>query len=328
MVIALARPSRLSKRRAALILRHEVGHLGELDHPDMPDDIYWSKGRMPEWARGMPLRPSRADPQMTLAEGRKWKKELRKQIARDEKKKARAHMAGLRAAVSETRGTLGLARGYAKEECQEARVGFRKEALRERDSLAHVAQVVVPIAKDRAKTLLEQARMERDSARQRARSVLRNARVRASRVCEEGKERVLRARGAWEKSRRDVTEERLYRRQLRRAERGAKERHKEQKLRSKRVERGESDDEVRQNIPPELVPLFERVKRGIKASSYRSRTEAFLEYVAENPGEQMRALEEESEAKLERMIAEREGRKPRRRDPHHHHRGCGCPHGS
>ncbi len=45
-----------------------------------------------------------------------------------------------------------------------------------------------------------------------------------------------------------------------------------------RIERqAESDDEVRSNIPPELVALFERVKRGIKASPRMSRTEAFLQ---------------------------------------------------
>ena len=44
-----------------------------------------------------------------------------------------------------------------------------------------------------------------------------------------------------------------------------------------RIERqAESDDEVRSNIPPELVALFERVKRGIKASPRMSRTESFL----------------------------------------------------
>ena len=47
--------------------------------------------------------------------------------------------------------------------------------------------------------------------------------------------------------------------------------------------RRESDDKVRGNIPPELVPVFEKVKRQIKGSARISRTEAFLQYVEESP---------------------------------------------
>jgi hypothetical protein len=46
--------------------------------------------------------------------------------------------------------------------------------------------------------------------------------------------------------------------------------------------RTESDDEVRANLPPELVAVFEKVKRAIKAGPRRSRTEAFLEWVEAN----------------------------------------------
>jgi hypothetical protein len=54
---------------------------------------------------------------------------------------------------------------------------------------------------------------------------------------------------------------------------------------SKAVRRSESDDEVRANLPADLVPLLERVKRSIKAGPRQSRTEAFLEYAEEHPGE-------------------------------------------
>lgn len=47
--------------------------------------------------------------------------------------------------------------------------------------------------------------------------------------------------------------------------------------------RAESDHAVRVNLPRELVPVFDRVKREIHGSPRRSRTEAFLEWAEENP---------------------------------------------
>lgn len=59
MVWALARPSKFS-RKGYLILRHEIAHLAGADHHEMSDDILWSKGPIPAWARGLPLRRERA----------------------------------------------------------------------------------------------------------------------------------------------------------------------------------------------------------------------------------------------------------------------------
>ena len=56
MVLALARPAKFSKRRAALIFRHETAHLHGADHHEMSDDVLWSKGPMPEWADKLPMR--------------------------------------------------------------------------------------------------------------------------------------------------------------------------------------------------------------------------------------------------------------------------------
>jgi hypothetical protein len=38
-------------------------------------------------------------------------------------------------------------------------------------------------------------------------------------------------------------------------------------------------------LPADLVPLLERVKRSIKAGPRQSRTEAFLKYAEEHPGD-------------------------------------------
>lgn len=47
--------------------------------------------------------------------------------------------------------------------------------------------------------------------------------------------------------------------------------------------RAESDHAVRVNLPRELVPVFDAVRREIHASPRRSRTEAFLEWAEEHP---------------------------------------------
>jgi hypothetical protein len=47
----------------------------------------------------------------------------------------------------------------------------------------------------------------------------------------------------------------------------------------------ESDADVRANLPAELVPLFNRVRAGIRGGPRTSRTEAFLKYVEEHPRE-------------------------------------------
>lgn len=60
--------------------------------------------------------------------------------------------------------------------------------------------------------------------------------------------------------------------------------------------RAESDDEVRQNIAPELVPLFNRVRRAIRGTPRESRTEAFLRYAEEHPREAYAGSEEATNA--------------------------------
>jgi hypothetical protein len=99
--------------------------------------------------------------------------------------------------------------------------------------------------------------------------------------------------------------ERRFRAEMRRIE--AQNRERKRELTPKRVARDlqtESDDEVRQNIPPELVPLFERVKRSIKGTGYHSRSEAFLHYAEENPSEVFAGIEDETD----RLIREIEAR--------------------
>lgn len=68
--------------------------------------------------------------------------------------------------------------------------------------------------------------------------------------------------------------------------------------------RSESDDEVRANIPRELVPAFERVKRSIKPSDRRTRTEAFLQWVHDNEEEAHAIAFEQVDREVERLVRE------------------------
>jgi hypothetical protein len=71
-----------------------------------------------------------------------------------------------------------------------------------------------------------------------------------------------------------------------------------------RERREESDDEVRRNLPPELVPVWHKVKTSIKAGPRRTRTEAFLEWVEDNSGEAHGIVYEAIERDVARMLKE------------------------
>lgn len=78
-----------------------------------------------------------------------------------------------------------------------------------------------------------------------------------------------------------------------------------------------SDDEVRANLPPELLGVFDKVRGKIKSDARRSRTEVFLEYVHDHPHviiEHMLEDAEQNARALERQERElaREMKKPGR----------------
>ena len=92
--------------------------------------------------------------------------------------------------------------------------------------------------------------------------------------------------------------ERSYWKDLRRIERGNRAKAQSRTRSTAAERRGESDDEVRGNISPELPPAFERIKRHIKATPLMSRTEAFLHWAEEHPDEVFHAIEEKAEAAI------------------------------
>lgn len=56
IVIAMAPPARFSVRRLARLFEHEVTHTKGLEHEEMSENVLWSLGDVPPWARGTPLR--------------------------------------------------------------------------------------------------------------------------------------------------------------------------------------------------------------------------------------------------------------------------------
>jgi hypothetical protein len=75
---------------------------------------------------------------------------------------------------------------------------------------------------------------------------------------------------------------------------------------TKKEKDAESDCAVRHNLAPELVPVFDAVRKHIKGSPRKSRTEAFLEWATENPGEVYTLQQRDADRDLARLIAEQE----------------------
>jgi hypothetical protein len=78
--------------------------------------------------------------------------------------------------------------------------------------------------------------------------------------------------------------------------------------------RSESDDEVRQSIPSELVGLWERVKRSIKAGPRETRLESFMRYAEEHPDEYLGSIDDKTEAVIRDLERQEEEAYKRRQE--------------
>ncbi len=210
---------------------------------------------------------------MTVAKAldKKW---LAREIQRDQKRKAREKVLELRGHLREARARRKQALHDARERCRAERLAARERA---RSMRLRVLQ-----------ELREAMRAERAAARQACSVRLGDARAIKNDI---------------ERARAEVAAERQYQRDLRRIEAANRQRRKEAPAITRIERRSESDDEVRGNIPPELLALFERVKRGIKAGPRMSRTEAFLHYAEFNPDEVLAAISDKTD-ELVRQLEE------------------------
>ena len=216
---------------------------------------------------------------MTPAQAKAQREALRRDIRREEKRKDRARLVALRAQVRKLRAGRARAIREARAACSRRRAGV--PTLREAAAMLRAAR-----AEARGKCDVELARaakLKTDEARARAE----------------------------EKAEKD------HQRALRRIERANKRRTLEDRprLAKGRVRAQESDDEVLANIPPELVYLFERVKRQIKGADRLTRTEAFLQYAHDHPDEELAALEDRTDALIAELEARERGGRRRASNP-------------
>lgn len=78
--------------------------------------------------------------------------------------------------------------------------------------------------------------------------------------------------------------------------------------------RAESDSEVRANLEPALLPVWEKFKRHIRPTGRATRTEAFLQFLHDNPHVVWEVQEADAARELRRL--EREEREHRRATAH------------
>lgn len=203
-----------------------------------------------------------------------FQKEFRRQLAAEQKKAARAERARLTARIRELEQRRREATKRVRDQCKAARVRLRQRIKDFR-------------ARERERINAEVGAMRKEA---RARCKARLERVKKIATTER------------ERRKRAKAEEVKLQRLLERAERHKAREH----ARSRKAERRqESDDEVRQNIPAELVPIFDRVRRHIRGTPKLSRTEAFMHWAEENPGEVVAMRDAAMEAELNRLLKEK-----------------------
>lgn len=233
---------------------------------------------------------------MSVAEERRFKAANLRELHRQQK-------AAARRTVSELREALRHARAHRRDVVRSLPGKLRAHRLMAREQHAALKA-----------RLIRNMRLELAERRARARATLDAERAQARAASD-----------AVSAARMKLEAERKFQAEMRRIEadnRNAK--RAERAIRSGRHHAlSQSDDTVRGNIPPELVPLWERVKGRIKGSDRKSRTEAFLQYAEEHPGEVFAVIDTRTDA----LIAELEkdhrratvaARRPMPRRAHEH----------
>lgn len=204
---------------------------------------------------------------MTAARGREWRKYLDKELYTAELATHKANLAAIDKGIDDDKKARAKALEEARAECK-----ARHQAVKERadETYAKAVELAKALAKEEreaAKTAdRDRCKLDKDHVRAEAAAKIAGKRAKP----EEAKRFHALVNP---KSRRKETD--------------------------KRTQRAESNDEVRHNIEPALIPLFERVKGGIKGDARKSRTEAFLEYVESHEGEAMQAREQYGEKLLQ-----------------------------
>ena len=193
------------------------------------------------------------------------RKKLQRELVIHLREKDRAALRELRARIHSARVKRRHMVTDAREQCRIARLG-----LKERQQLERVA-------------FRDDQRAERASGRS---------------ACSSGRQRAKESGTALERQAlRELRDAATLQRQVRNADRrNVTERS------TKRERAQEDDDAVRRNLPSELVPVFDSVRKRIKGSPRKSRTEAFLQWAEENPGEIVALQQAEADEYLSQLL--------------------------
>lgn len=211
---------------------------------------------------------------LTRAQAKKQRRQLEKEIAEGHQRAALEKLAVLRGQIAAARQSSKPRRAEAVELCRVGR----------------------SMVKDRVKAI-------RVEGKEAIRKAIEEEKEAARSACDDRKRAVTKdVRSAVARGRAEMKEERAYQREIRQIE--SRTRKQDRSRSTSKERRQESDDAVRQNIPPDLAPLFERVKRSIKGSDRETRTEAFLKYAEEHPGEVGEVIELEAEREIRRLQKE------------------------
>lgn len=204
-------------------------------------------------------------------------KAMERERAKAVREMARRELAAIRAALTEARASRRGSMKHARAICVAGRKHARERARRAKAEML--------------RKLADELERDMNAARSTCDAALGNARTLATKH---------------EQARAKLQAERAFRAEMKRLASHDKQRRKEASSKRQAIHAiQQSDDEVRGNISPELVALWERVKGRIRGSRDMSRTEAFLHYAEEHPDEILSSLDDVTD-RLVRELEERE----------------------
>ncbi len=187
----------------------------------------------------------------------------------------------------------------------------RQEARAKVTQLRERLRVALAAKKSRMRELSQGIRAERAALRERLRE---NYKGFLDQLRQWEKDQRRAARDEWQKKRREARDEAESEIARVRAELAAGRAHEAEARRITREARAraathvsvrrQTDEEVRALSPPQLVPLFERLKRSIQAGPSLSRAEAFLALAAARPEDVFKLIEPRVEEMIRATVDE------------------------
>lgn len=213
-----------------------------------------------------------------------------------------------------------VARHHREKDRQKLRA-LREQIAEVKKRKAGAMRLVVSRCRSRRREIAKAVKEFRARERERINREVEAMRKTARDTCEARKQAIrLVAKTEEQKTRETLGAERALQRELRETERHLRRRDAASRL-TAAEKRAESDAEVARNIDEELLPIWQQVKRGIQSTDKISRSEAFLQWVEENPAEIVAFRERQAAADLKKLLREQKAaetearRRSRRKRP-------------